>query len=70
MAFCQENRVTNLLEFLEYVTDAVVSGMPVDVIYLDFQKAFDNPIQSNVMWRAQEVLSARILNNITLSTHW
>ena len=41
MAFCQENRVTNLLEFLEYVTDAVVSGMPVDVIYLDFQKAFD-----------------------------
>ena len=29
-----------------------------------------NPIQSNVMWRAQEVLSARILNDITLRTHW
>jgi len=28
-----------------------------------------HPIQSNVMWRAQEVLSARILNDITLSTH-
>jgi len=35
--------LTNLLEFLEYVTDAVdhTCGKPVDVIYLDFQKAFD-----------------------------
>ena len=33
--------LTNLLEFLEYITDAVDRGKPVDVIYLDFQKAFD-----------------------------
>ena len=33
--------LTNLLEFLEYVTDAVEHGKPVDVMYLDFQKAFD-----------------------------
>jgi ribonuclease P/MRP protein subunit RPP40 len=30
--------LTNLLEFLEEVTN---QGHPVDVIYLDFQKAFD-----------------------------
>jgi len=33
--------LTNLLEFLEYVTSAVDQGKTVDVIYLDFQKAFD-----------------------------
>jgi len=33
--------VTNLLEFLEYVSDFVYQGYPLDVIFLDFQKAFD-----------------------------
>jgi len=28
--------LTNLLEFLEYVTEAVDNGKPVDVIYLNF----------------------------------
>jgi len=31
----------NLLEFLEYVTNAIDCGKAIDVIYLDFQKAFD-----------------------------
>jgi hypothetical protein len=30
------------LEFLEDVTEYVDQDSPVDVIYLDFQKAFDN----------------------------
>ncbi len=33
--------LTNLLEFLEKVTNWMDEGSPVDVIYLDFQKAFD-----------------------------
>ena len=33
--------LSNLLEFLESVTNYVDQGLPVDVIYLDFQKAFD-----------------------------
>jgi hypothetical protein len=33
--------LTNLLEFLEEITRVIDSGKPVDVIYLDFAKAFD-----------------------------
>ena len=33
--------LTNLLEFFEDVTSRVDEGEPVDVVYLDFQKAFD-----------------------------
>jgi len=33
--------LTNLLEFLEFVTNYIDQGYPIDVIYLDFQKAFD-----------------------------
>ena len=33
--------LTNLLEFLEEVTSTLDTGKPVDIIYLDFAKAFD-----------------------------
>ena len=33
--------LTNLLQFIETVTDYVDQVYPVDVIFLDFQKAFD-----------------------------
>ena len=32
--------LTKLLQFLETVTNYIDKGYPVDVIYLDFQKAF------------------------------
>src|ERR1043165_5737992 len=33
--------LTNLLEFFEEVYERIDEGKPVDVIYLDFAKAFD-----------------------------
>ena len=33
--------VTNLLEFLEEITQNIDEGSPCDIIYMDFQKAFD-----------------------------
>jgi len=33
--------LTNLLEFVEHIAEKLDGGEPVDVIYLDFQKAFD-----------------------------
>ena len=33
--------LTNLLEFLEVVNNCIGQELPVDVIYSDFQKAFD-----------------------------
>jgi hypothetical protein len=33
--------LTNLLEFSEFVSKALDSGEPLDIIYLDFKKAFD-----------------------------
>jgi len=36
-----EINLVNLLMFVEEVANYLDSGYPVDVIYLDFQKAFD-----------------------------
>ena len=37
-----KSRLTNLLCFFEEITKWVDEGSPVDIIYLDFQKAFYN----------------------------
>ena len=47
--------VTNLLQFLETVTDYIDKGYPVDVIYLDFQKAFDEVPHHRLMHRWQSL---------------
>ena len=41
--------LTNLLEFLEFVTNYIDQGKPIDVIYLDFQKAFDKVPHKRLM---------------------
>ena len=32
---------TNLIEFIETVTEAADRGKPIDIVYLDFAQAFD-----------------------------
>jgi len=55
--------LTNLLQFLEYVTDAVDHGKPVDVIYFDFQKAFDKVPHQRILAKLKaHGISGRILN--------
>jgi len=50
--------LTNLLVFLEEVTDYIDSGYPVDVIYLDFQKAFDKVPHRRLIinWKHMELM--------------
>ena len=41
--------LTNLLEFLDLVSDYVDEGIPVDAVYLDFQNAFDKVSHSKLL---------------------
>jgi hypothetical protein len=41
MASCKKKSCTSLLEFLEILTNAVDDGDSMEVIFLDFAKAFD-----------------------------
>jgi len=48
--------LTNLLVFLEEVTNYINSGYPVDVIYLDFQKAFDKVPQGRLVSKLEALI--------------
>ena len=41
--------LTNLLEFLDLVSDYVDEGISMDAVYLDFQKVFDNVSHSKLL---------------------
>ena len=45
--------LTNLLEFFEEITKLLDSGQPVDVIYLDFAKAFDKVPHERLLRKVQ-----------------
>ena len=47
--------LTNLLEFIEKVAKYLDSDEPVDVIYLDFQKAFDKVPHFRPLARLEEI---------------
>ncbi len=46
---------TNLLEFFEVVTAAVDEGKPVDVVFLDFAKAFDKVPKGPLLAKLQQM---------------
>ena len=50
------SRLTNLLVFLEEGTNYIDSGYPVDVIYLDFQKAFDKVPQGRLVSKLEALI--------------
>ena len=47
--------LTNLLVFMEKVAELLNSREPVDVIYLDFQKAFDKVPHKRLIVRLEEI---------------
>ena len=49
----QKSCLTNLLEFLNYTHDHVDKGNPVDVVYLDFQKAFDKVPHRRLLFKVR-----------------
>ena len=55
--------LTNVLFFFEEITKWVDDGSPVDVIYLDFQKAFDNvPYQRLILKLKSHGMGISIIN--------
>jgi len=58
--------LTNLLEYLDFVNDYVDRGIPVDVIYLDFQKAFDRVPHRRLIAKVEALgIGGDVLNWIT-----
>ena len=52
--------ITQLLEYIKDLTEAIDNGENVDLIYLDFCKAFDKVphirlVYKIIIWKAQEV---------------
>ena len=56
--------LTNLLCFLEEITKWVDDGSPVDVVYLDFQKAFDKVPHQRLLLKlkAHDIISNDVIN--------
>jgi ribonucleases P/MRP protein subunit RPP40 len=55
--------LTNLLTFLDFVHDYVDKGVPVDVVYLDFKKAFDKVPHCRLMLKVKAHGIGGVLSN-------
>ena len=62
--------LTNLLCFFEEITKWVDEGSPVDIIYLDFQKAFDKVPHQRLILKLKshlsDSMSSQSLKNLTI----
>ena len=54
---------TNLLEFLEIVTHIIDNGNPIDILYLDFSKAFDKVSHKKLLQKLRKLgIKGKILS--------
>ena len=51
----QRSCLTNLLEFLDDVNSYIDQGIPVDVVYLDFAKAFDKVPHKRLIFKLRKL---------------
>ena len=43
--------LTNLMETLDFITEALSNGYPIDIIYTDFAKAFDKVSHKKLLYK-------------------
>jgi len=57
---------TNILEFMDMVTNALNRGVGVDVVYLDFEKAFDRFPHKRLLLKFKSIcINGPLLNGCT-----
>ena len=52
---------TNLLEFLKKITEFFDNGTPVDILYLDFSKAFDKVPHKRLLAKMESLGRSRAI---------
>ena len=61
--------LTNLLCFFEEITKLVDEGSPVDIIYLDFQKAFDKVPHQRLILKFTDLFLELPFRPLLLKSH-
>ena len=53
--FPNRNTVTNLIEYMDILTNALNTGLSVDTVYLDFEKAFDRVPHKRLLKKLESI---------------